>query len=117
MKPNTKLEIAVTTDWEEDDTVGPPSPPPAHLIYFPETYAGTKSWQQRNTVSTHRAVHPIQTFILLLATVSHLLVRFQKIGYKWAAHTVRNMGGLDSVVLALSAIIFAKSIQRTNRII
>ncbi|KAG2236396.1 hypothetical protein INT48_008378 [Thamnidium elegans] len=217
MKPNTKLEITITKDWEEDDTLGPPSPPPAHLIYFPETYAGSKSWQQVNTyiphrqsnnndipekkpylirrqfytfaktlmktlfknnnlllmanivnklwkarlsfitpilpimkqlifiirhnsykqlitysvhfirhhimnqtqktVSIHRTVHPIQTFILLLATVSHLLVRFQKIGYKWAAHTIRNMGGLDSVVLALSAIIFAKSIQRTNRII
>ncbi|KAI8054811.1 hypothetical protein BDF21DRAFT_431098 [Thamnidium elegans] len=199
MKPNTKLEITITKDWEEDDTLGPPSPPPAHLIYFPETYAGSKSWQQKpylirrqfytfaktlmktlfknnnlllmanivnklwkarlsfitpilpimkqlifiirhnsykqlitysvhfirhhimnqtqKTVSIHRTVHPIQTFILLLATVSHLLVRFQKIGYKWAAHTIRNMGGLDSVVLALSAIIFAKSIQRTNRII
>lgn len=213
MKPNTTLEIDVTKDWEE----GPPSPPPAHLIYFPENYAGTKSWQQvntyiphrqnnnndtpekkpylirrqlyafaktliktlfknnnlllmanivnklwkarhsfitpilpilkqlifivrhnsykqlitysihfvrhhlvhkqRNTVSTHQTAHPIQTFILLMATVSHLLVRFQKIGYKWTARTVRNMGGLDSVVLALSAIIFAKSIQHKNCII
>lgn len=218
MKPNTTLEIDVTKYWEEDDALGPPSPPPTHLIYFPETYAGTKSWQQvntyiphrqnsnndtpekkpylirrqlyafaktliktlfknnnlllmanivnklwkarhsfitpilpilkqlifivrhnsykqlitysihfirhhlmhqrRNTVSTaHRTAHPIQTFIVLLTTVSHLLVRFQKIGYKWAARTVRNMGGLDSVVLALSAIIFAKSIQHKDRII
>lgn len=51
---------------------------------------------------------PPKSIILIL---THVLVQFQKLGYK----TIRNMGGLDSVILAISAILFTKSIQTTPR--
>ncbi|KAI9343665.1 hypothetical protein BD770DRAFT_397978 [Pilaira anomala] len=54
---------------------------------------------------------PQQANKSIILILTHVLVRFQKLGYK----TIRNMGGLDSVILAISAILFTKSIQTTPR--
>ncbi|KAG2212401.1 hypothetical protein INT47_001762 [Mucor saturninus] len=229
---NTNCSNTLTdsvTDWEyddQDDIYSPPlSPPPPHLIYFPENYAGNKSWQQNSNHAPQRdpygkrsnypeeskntkyaglirrqiytvakistklifqnnnlllianivnklwraresfikpALHitnnlrfimknggyknllrytmhfvqyhfskqqhhhhqsslvhnssPATTMILVLATMSHLLVVLKKVGLKWASKTIRNMGGLDSIVMAVSAIAFAKSIQSSGRV-
>ncbi len=59
---------------------------------------------------------PLTTFRLLFGTVSHLFIVSQKITSRWLSHTIKNMGGLDSIILAISAIAFAKTIQKSERI-
>lgn len=69
----------------------------------------------------HRSVlqhnsSPATTMILVMATMSHLLVVLKKAGLKWASKTIRNMGGLDSIIMAVSAIAFARSVQSSGRV-
>lgn len=56
-----------------------------------------------------------QTMLLLAAlnTTSHVLA---KKSIHWASKSIHNMGGLDSVLLALSTVALTKSIQRSERI-
>lgn len=69
-----------------------------------------------NVVSKFNRRDPVTTAILLLKTTSHLTFAGRKIISKWLSHTIRNMGGLDSVILAISAIAFAKTMQKSDRI-
>ncbi|CAO3612625.1 unnamed protein product [Mucor hiemalis] len=69
-----------------------------------------------NVVSRINKRDPLTTAILLLKTTSHLTLVVRKIISKWLSHTIRNMGGLDSVILAISAVAFAKTMQKSDRI-
>jgi hypothetical protein len=69
-----------------------------------------------NGIPRHRSKGPVITAMLVLSTTSHLMAVLNKMGTRWLSRTIRSMGGLDSIVLAVSTIIFTKSIQSSSRI-
>lgn len=68
--------------------------------------------QQVHLMTTEKSSkNPFTNIILLLATMTHLLAVFTKIGSKWTQSFIKSMGGLDSIVLAICTIAFTKSLQ------
>lgn len=86
-----------------------------YTIHFIQNHFSKQQYQYHQS-SVNNNSSPLTTMILVLATMSHLLVVLKKIGLKWASKTIGNMGGLDSIVLVVSAIAFARSIQSSRRV-
>lgn len=95
------------------------------VLYHLKKIAATITTQQQKHIIQQQATRknnkgaasPLGVVILVrAATVSRALVVLKKMGPKWIHKALRNMGGLDGIVLAVSTIAFTKSIQRSDRI-
>lgn len=75
-----------------------------------------KTAAMANGLPRYRPKNPVATAMLILSTTGHLLSVLNKIGNRWLSRTIKSMGGMDSILLAISTIIFTKSIQSSSRI-
>jgi hypothetical protein len=87
-----------------------------YSIHFVKRFLQQQHKMAANGLPQRRPKHPATTALLLLSTTSHLLAMLNKIGSRWLLGVIKSMGGLDSIVLAVSTILFTKSVQNSSRI-